>query len=290
MERISFSDESSYLDGRYRSISVVSIYKNEKEVINSSFRQVLVDSEVKEFKWNFLGSARNRFAAINLIDKTLEFLFQKKIRVDTIIWDTEDSRHDVKRRDDIANLQRMYFHLFSFVMGKNRDYCNWELRPDENSALDWRSLGECLRAISYSTQVTAIKPQDNQFALSLHRDFWIQEIVEVSSKSEPVCQVADLFAGMSAFSYNKFFEYEAWVSSKSEQLSLPFVSVPRLPTFSQRDKERFIVIEDFYGKCKRRRLGISLKSNHGLRTFSPESIMNFWLYEPQHKNDKAPTI
>jgi hypothetical protein len=36
-------------------------------------------------------------------------------------------------------------------------------------------------------------------------------------------------------------------------------------------------------------LGVSLKTHGGLRTLQPANRINFWWYEPQSPEDKAPT-
>lgn len=81
------------------------------------------------------------------------------------MWDITDSRHDIQGRDDIANLGRMYHHLFVDIL-RNRwpDDARWMVHPDENSALDWYEThrlvpeiggGEALRT---SAQISATAP------------------------------------------------------------------------------------------------------------------------------------
>jgi len=57
---------------------------------------------------------------------------------------------------------------------------------------------------------------------------------------------------------------------------------------SRSSQERFTVLKQFDEACKRRRLGVSLKSYNGLRTPDPRNPINFWMYEVQHPEDKAP--
>ena len=107
-----FSDESYYGSSRYRSIALVSLERIHVDSIVSELNKLLSESGMSEFKWSDLGGARERFAAIKLIDKSIELSLSGKMRIDVLIWDIEDSRHSIRQRDDQANLQRMYFHLF----------------------------------------------------------------------------------------------------------------------------------------------------------------------------------
>ena len=43
------------------------------------------------------------------MDFVIEQALQGALGEDVLTWDTEDSRHKIKGRDDIANLQRMYY-------------------------------------------------------------------------------------------------------------------------------------------------------------------------------------
>jgi hypothetical protein len=236
----------------------------DKPEISAAIRQILDDCNVTELKWNRLGSAKDRFAALAVIDKVLTLVLDRKLRLDTLIWDIEDSRHNIEGRDDIENLQRMYFHLFEFIIGKKNNQCKWVLMPDENSAINWNVLGDCLRAVSYSNQVSAIAPKRDEFVLNLPRRFWINDIYEVSSKTEPMCQLADLFAGMASFSHCKYSAYESWSSNTCGQMKLPIETVTSDVSLSNRDKERCTVLDAFARKCKKHKLGVSLREARGL--------------------------
>ena len=61
------------------------------------------------------------------------------------MWDAHDERHAVKRRDDVANLHRMYYRLLSSTLGRpGLAGATWALHPDENGVMDWDSVHEVL--------------------------------------------------------------------------------------------------------------------------------------------------
>jgi len=57
---------------------------------------------------------------------------------------------------------------------------------------------------------------------------------------------------------------------------------------SNGDKNRCEVMNYLNRLCKKYKLTVSLDTFNGFRTFNPKKPVNFWLYEPQHPDDKAP--
>lgn len=265
---IAYADESSHNIGRYRGIALVTISVADAEKANPTLERILKESSIKEFKWAKLRSARNRFAAQKIVECVFEWAVNRTLRIDAITWDIEDSRHNVPGRSDIRNLRRMYYTLFRNVLGQRwSELCVWELRPDKSSfgaASHLRYLGN--------------PDEMNEDA----RRVQIAQIKEVSSNSEPLVQVADLFAGLATYSRGSYEAYELWEKHSTTSMSTGVAGL------SNADKERCQLINDFYRRCKKGRLGVGLKSSRGLRTRDPHRPLNFWWYEPQGDYDKAP--
>ncbi len=281
---IAYADESYYTAERYRSIATVTLARKRAEDLTSYLFELLSESGLKEFKWSKLRQARERFAALKLIALVVEEALCGGMRVDVLIWDTEDRRHKVKGRDDQANLQRMYYHLFKNVLHRWPSGSTWALYPDENSALDWATVADFLDAAGFNRKVDSnlLEPS---FYIRIGHDFRILKIVEAHSTETPLCQVADLFAGLGVFSRKRYLQYCEWLERQSNQLPLFPAARAKL---SNSDKERCTVLKHLDVLCKRYKLGVSLRSSHGLRTYNPANPINFWLYEPQHSKDKAP--
>ncbi len=290
VSHIAYSDESYYTHDRYRSVAVVTFESANKERFSNSFRQILDSSQVSEFKWNKLRQARERFAAIKLIDEVISLARRKLLRIDVLIWDTQDSRHQVEGRDDVANLQRMYYHLFKNVL-KTRwpAQSTWHLFPDENSALNWQSVQDFLDTARLSSQTSNSLFDYEPFNNRLSIDFQIIGITEISSEKEVICQVADLFAGIGAYSHSSFPKYLEWKERENVQMRL----FPKTPAenqkFTNSEKERFIIMKHLDDSCKKNRFRVSLINRKGFKTFDPCFPINFWMYEPQNTKDKAPT-
>ena len=69
---IAYSDESYQTGARYRSIAVITLEAAYKEAITLSFNGLLQKSGITEFKWQRLRQARDRFAALKMLNKTIE--------------------------------------------------------------------------------------------------------------------------------------------------------------------------------------------------------------------------
>jgi len=285
---IGFADESHWNTGRFRSLGMVTLPLNCLEIMESEVRWLLSKSQVREFKWKNLDGAKERFAAEKLCLFAVEKACTGQFRVDVLVWDVEDSRHKIAGRDDIANLGRMYYHLFRNVLrARWPNDAVWMLCPDEHTALDWGTLHDCLENVSAGVEVERSLFTGGQFRIQLRQEFGIEEIQPVSSEAQPLLQLADLFAGLAVFSREKFNSYKEWLRNTSPQLSLfNDDNVSNNPSHSSR--ERFQVLKKFYYYCKNKKLGVSLENNYGLWTPNPVNPINFWMYEPQHPEDKAP--
>ena len=280
-----FSDESYYNRGRYRSIAVVTLEASQIPPSNQCLCELLGGSRVSELKFQKLRQARYRFAAQKVVDFVIEQALCGALRADVLIWDTEDSRHKIRGRDDIANLQRMYYHLLNNALGRWPGNNSWALYPDRNSALDWMTVRDYLdkagAILSSTSRDLAL------FPARLRNEFHIEQVQEMDSRENPLCQVADLLAGMSVFSRDRFETYRCW--KRKQQRQLPLFSTKPDARLSNSDEERCRVLDYIDDKCKRQKLGVSLQTRQGLWTPDPTNPINFWFYEPQHPEDKAPT-
>ena len=186
-------------------------------------------------------------------------------------------------------MERMYYHLMSTTFHKRWPYeSTWHLYPDEQSSIDWETLKECLQA---SAEVSLVpgKPRERFEYLGLIRqEFNVIAIDQSDSFHVPLIQLADLFVGMGVYSRDCSDTYKAWLEENSVQMSL-FESPYADYEFSSADEERCFVIHAMDHFCKKRKLGVSLKSRGYLFTYNPGNPINFWPYAPQHEEDKAPT-
>jgi hypothetical protein len=286
---VGFSDESHWNRGRFRSLGLVTVPARALAGLEQQLGTLLTDSSVSEFKWKELDGARGRFAAQKMCDFAVKAACEHDLRVDVLMWDVQDSRHNIVGRDDIANLQRMYYHLFRNVLRVRwPDNAVWRLHPDEHTAMDWDTVQDCLENVAVRFEVERSLFTQGQLRIRLRRDFGVEEIRPGSSQQHRLLQLADLFAGMTVFSRDQFDAYQAWLAAKSKQSRL-FEDSEEIADPSRSARARFPVLRHFDECCKQRKLGVSLRTKRGLWTPKPENPLNFWMYEPQHSEDRAPT-
>jgi len=289
VSHVGFSDESNWNTGRFRSLSLVTLPLQAFDDITQRLHHLLAGSGIKEFKWNNLSGNKEQLVAQKMCDLTIEEVLKKRLRVDVLIWDILDSRHNIKGRDDTANLQRMYYHLFRNVLrARWPKNAIWRLYPDEHTAMDWQTVEDCLQSVAESWELEHSLFTGGKFRLRLQQDFALEEIIPVTSQEQPLLQLADLFAGMAVFSRDQFDAYQKWLKTQSGLPSLIETNEEATVQLSRRSISRYQVLRHFDLSCKNHKLGVSLKEKRGLWTPNPQNPINFWMYEPQRPEDKAP--
>jgi hypothetical protein len=286
---IAYADEAYTTASRYRSLAAVTLPAEIDNDACSCCRDLVDGSGMSEFKWIKLRDARGRFAALKLVDFVFELALQGSMRVDVLIWDTHDTRHRISGRDDIANLERMYYHLFKNILLRRwPSGSSWRLYPDENSALDWAAFEGYLDLAAFAPSAQLELLDGPILPINVAPQYDLVGLEEVESHRAPLCQVADLFAGLSVYSREAYDKFASWASQSSGQLRLPLDTKPS-PKLTRRDRERCLVLDHLDQKCKTHRMMVALKSSRGLRSHNPAKPINFWPYAPKSPADKAPT-
>lgn len=275
-----YCDESYVTASRFRGIACVSLPEVHCDGLAKRLAESLVDAGLRELKWSETGDGRHARAARRFIDAAFN-AFACGLRIDVLVWDTQDARHAVPGRDDNANYERMFFHLLTVALRKRPTGSVWRIGCDQREGVDWQALFDCVRAVG--------RRPDSQAALFgefLAREKYIvREVAELRSQTATLVQLADLFAGVSVFSRSRYDFYEAWKMRESKQGRL-FAGAER--RFSKSDQERFPILDGLNERGKAAKLRLSLRRNRGLRTMDGRQAVNVWWYEPQHGMDKAP--
>jgi len=282
-EYCAFTDESYITAERYRSIATFSFSREFYNDVSTALCEMLQESDVTEFKWKKLESAKYRLCAEKIINYVLAELYSKEFRVDVLIWDTADSRHAIQNRDDIANFERMFYHLLKWVMKKREKAAGWHIRPDERLEIDWDTVNDCLHNVGRWREFLENPLFGSQWS---ETNFEIKTFKQVKSHEQACCQVADLFAGISVFSDKIFTKFQMWRRHAAGQSSL--FEDENNQQLTNSEQERFPVLKRLIDLCKSQTLGVSFESHQHLSTPNPNNPINFWWYKPQHMEDKAP--
>ena len=277
-----FSDESSWNQNRYRSIGLVTMSSSVAHAIENSVISLLQESEVREFAWKDLTTAKRRFAAQKIVDRAVEFVSSRQLRIDVLTWGTHDTRHGIKGRDDTANLARMYYHLMVTVMRfRWPQSAKWVNYVDRRTDMDWGELEQCLAGKTRREREGAQGELFSGTAISVLPP----RVVQASSNEHVLIQVADLFAGMAAFSWNEVKSHDAWVRQQSGQHRL--IHQGAVVSISNSASPKHAALEYLASK-RLPYVSLRTEEGEGLRTYSPRHPINFWKYEPQGDYDKAP--
>ena len=278
-----FSDDSKHCDGRFNSLGLISLRKSYVKYIEDELKNIFRNSNIgSEFKWAKLRNAQYRFCAQKMID--LVFRNEQKIRVDVIIWDLKDRRHNnVAGRDDSENLVRMYYHLISTTCSKRWPITQacWEWYPDIQSSVIWKTLQDCINNKRHAcvNDLFGTNPDFEKVNLIV--------IKPTASHKHPIIQLADLFAGIGSYSWGHFERFIIWEKYRGQQSTL-FPDMNKV-SFSPGECEKFETIVKLNEKCKQSKLKIAFKSTRGFKSNDICKFINFWLYQPQHILDKAPS-
>ena len=287
---VSFSDESNWNSGRFRSIGMISASRSDALSLHHEVCTLLSESRVGELKWNKVRTVKYRYAAQKLIDSCARALSDGRVRIDILIWDSQDYPYGRRNLDLGANLQIMYYHLFRNVMSRRwPSDCVWRHVPDEHVGLSWETLVCCLSVkdiqnideLSFGTN----EPSSESFGSSIKRLFKIAEITECHAQEVCLTQLADLFAGMAAFSREKFNDYRSWKRNQG-YVSTLFETTANSGSTSGL-VEKYHVLSHFERKIAQLDFPVALDQTGGLRTLDPSIPLNFWWYEAKSRFDKA---
>lgn len=194
-----YSDESGTFTRRFQSIALITSQESKLSELRNHLKNILSSKGVTEVKFELI---RTHLPIIEAAHEFLycivsEFANRKKIRVDILTWDTQDSRHAIQGRNDIANLEHMYYKIFVHAARQWKNQGEWNFHPDENSQISW---GELARILS----TTPLAKHQNNMQLLFENEKIDQPIKvkcpePLKSVQEPLIQLADLLAGMARF-------------------------------------------------------------------------------------------
>jgi hypothetical protein len=290
---VSFSDESNWNSGRYRSIGMLSASRSDARSLQYEASRLLSESRVKELRWNKIRTVKHRLAATKVIDSCAKALSDTSLRIDVLIWDSQEDRHSARNPDLKANLQIMYSHLFRNVMSHRWPLDRiWRHIPDIHIGVNWDTLESYLPAKDFQStdepSSRTILPAMESFGAAIRRLFKVAEIVDCPAQEMCLTQLADLFAGMGAFSRERFNDYRSWKRNIGYTSTL-------FEAASKRDStpgllEKYQVLSHFEVKLAELAFPVALDQTSGLRTLDPSIPVNFWWYETQSRIDRARPI
>ena len=280
-----FSDESTWNEKRYRSIGLLTLRAEHAGRISLAAEQALSASNMDALSWKDLRTKNTLRAGKSLLGLVARLAKGGWLRIDVLVWDTHDTRHRVLRRDDTENLARMYYHLMENTTRQRwPDSAHWVMNVDSRADIDWTVLQDCLNGKSRWEKAN-MRVQQSHFDLS--NISTRQGIQVVQDDGHVLIQIADLFAGLAAFSWNQREAHSHWLSENGSQRMFGELRTNRHISSSSSYKHQIAL--EFHKLNSLEGLNVSHNPNAGFKTFNPSNRINFWHYSPQHQSDKAPT-
>jgi len=266
---VAYSDEAYYHGGKYSSICMLSMKLKDAFNLEKQMTSLLEESGLKEFKWSRLGSARERMAAIKIIDLVFQFLKDKTLRIDTVIWDSYKRKEQIPEDNNLI-LGKMYYHLFKnvFKMRWPSD-AEWMIFPDEQGVIDWEELKKILENVS--SKIFIRKKEDGCHIFEIKKDFSVSEIEQVDSKKYPLCQIADFFSGLAAF-------YSLDCPTCNLSINQTTLEDKKI-NFSNKQIERIEVLRYMKEKFSGSSFEVTFDTQKGIHTKNPNGQINFWQFQ-----------
>ncbi|HEY7019499.1 MAG TPA: hypothetical protein VH349_00180 [Ktedonobacterales bacterium] len=247
-----YGDESSYNYGAVRGVGAVSLRLDDSARLGEELASLLRASSVRELKWEKVRTARAAFAAQKALTWALDHALDGELWIETVTWEVSSAAASRARRPALTQLRNAYTTLLSSVMTRHaqrgEQSQGWRIVPDEQSAIPWTRIQETL------PQIAIIMP--------------------ARSETQPLIQLADVFAGLAIFSRAAYGAYERWLCVRGQDAHATTASEGVYGSQAY----RFVLLDEFYTACVRRLPGISLQTRRGLYTWRADAPIQFRFY------------
>ncbi len=196
-----------------------------------------------------------------LLGSTMKMVDGFGVRIQTLIWDKWDARHDVVSRDDHLNKHYMYrVALKDLVVRNSITDITWI--PDADERIDFGAIS------AWVTNHTIAAPR-------------FQPIVTSDPEAYPFLQLADLQAGLWRYYYEHADEGRSWYNE----------GMPEGCPGCQRSRSAVVKLDliAWYVRYLQENTVPMTKYNGFWKTTVPGyKGFNIWPYTPQHCADRAP--
>jgi hypothetical protein len=278
-----FSDESSYTTAdSYGAISILNFKAEIKSQLEDEVFPLIYNLP-NEYKWKHFRNKIYFDTSKAIFDILFKYAGLDSLRIDTIIWETNDPRYLRNQTNYGEKLSILYYlqlrDIFAKMWGQN---ANWIVYTDQQNQINWDELKDYLSYYSMRKYESTLLGQQHDLLWLRENNlkFSIINLSPVESCNQPLVCIADIFAGMAAYSHNKSHKIMEWLQydanqfyeQRTGQISLPFLERTNLPTHEiWRNK----YIKYILDKCGKRKYYVSIRSKKGLHTFRKKMPFNF---------------
>ena len=285
-----YVDESNWNESvrDFRSLACVSFQEKNYDYISQKIDEVWprVGTKSKVVKWANVSSRTNERQVKQIIKVVSDLAYEKNLRVDTLIWSKSDCRHNVQERIGEQLLDKKDLHNMCGICLRNVIHRRWQKNTPlfGGTVVSWSFLIDQNPGIDNSRLERSLPfykdKNDENLVVNVHQG---------TAQSNRFIQIADIFAGMGAYSHEFCSKFHARQNRNSGQLN--FLELVENPVVKSppNSKQRFAVIEYLLDLCIDCGFGVSIDGKTGLIVKDPKTPINFWLYKATHPKDIAPS-
>ena len=261
---VGFADEAYWNQGVYRSVACISARADDYHEIEERLCLARCGARAiaSEIKWQNLQNIARQCDADAVLKTIVELADEEKLRVDVFIWNSRDRLIPVQNRPGdeghaIWNLRVMYQKMFGFILKRWQAIDDtvepfWTYAIDKHEELNLGRLTLDVRSNEVPPGITRV------------------DIREAKSALNYSVQLADLFAGMGAYSHSSCDDYDIWLQ-QGMSLDLSFGA--------SRWRNRFPVMNAFAELCDEGQGVVLLERKQawrgrGLWTKDPDDVRN----------------
>ena len=267
-----FCDESNYNTGTFRAIGVVSLSESDRLEVEATVGEIVRTSKIRELKWKGLSSADACAAAVAVAKYAVSLAQAGRLRIDILSWRGALPTDLKTHRKPTETLGVMYYWALKTTLSQKwPPTATWDVRVDQQSAVDWDFLR---RLVDPPAREVSIARADDHLVVEPIERFSIGSMSQCVSHSEPLVQLADLFAGVSGFSREHARRQQRWARGQQEEL----LGVDRDPN-SRAHRARFKFMRELKSALKTQELDVRLWRD-GFVTLDPAVPINFWHWKP----------
>ena len=256
--------------------------------LRESVQSAVTSIRTKGIQWKEInGDAKRTEAAKALLQTVVPIVTAGSLRIDVLHWSVTDPRHSVIGRDDKENLGIMYYKLLRFVGRVTRTWM-WEIHYHKGSEFDKRKVAEFLSN-------TTIRSLSERCRSTIFEESYIDPDITFQFEKEgydcaiePLGWVVDIFAGLAHFSRSNRLAVTSVLTQPGVTSAIQLNIEGFNTNLSRGDAAKAQLLKYLKQLCTERSLRVSLRTKGFLWTTQPSLRINFWPYEPQHPDDKAP--
>ena len=260
---VGFADEAYWNQKEFRAVACVSARRKDYHEVERRLCASRCDAGalVSEVKWADTRTRDRQRDAASVLETAVDLAASRKLHIDVLVWNGQgrnylDRFSTAPGNRETMHLQMMYRFLFSGVIAhwhqtENTVAPHWTFAPDRQEGVDFPAVQQDLYLDPAFPGGAVVNVINDEPALNYS------------------LQLADLLAGLAAYSHQCSDEYGVWLRQRN---------LPGQQLYAAQWRTRFPILDRFLQHCQANELGptmlsaIPAFSGFGLWTPEPDTV------------------